>query len=319
MTLSRFRTLATLAAALVISAGVVALTLTPLPRTHEEIQWGLNVQNVNAQNPTNSRLQADSAALNHKAQVVGTYQDWGCPGSWTPLDPSGYVRDILAAGATPQISWYPNDSCVTLRDIASGPYDSYFKSYAAAAATLPGKPTIYLRPFEEFDNTGYHWSYENWSSPRAFIEAWRHIYDIFRTEGANNVQFVFNWGTSTNDTQRFLDSHYPGSRYVDWLSWDQYGSANVAGNYNIAQSIDPSKLIQIDEAGGLDSSYQALQDLMNGLADGSFPKIKEVTLFDSTGSGQDYTLTTNPTVKAYVAGMLMYGAFRKGNVRPTGY
>lgn len=75
------------------------------------------------------------------------------------------------------------------------------------------------------------------NTPALHIAAWRHIVDIFRSVGANNVSFAWNPNCrSASGTSTFLYPYatmYPGGpdkvtgrNYVDWLALDGYaGSA----------------------------------------------------------------------------------------------
>lgn len=96
----------------------------------------------------------------------------------------------------------PND---ITEDIARGEYDSKIRELATLLKGM--KSPIFLRPGYEFGGNGQG----QYAIKERWIEAWRRIHDIFRSEGVNNVAFVWN----TLD-ERGFHAYYPGDEYVDW-------------------------------------------------------------------------------------------------------
>ena len=80
--------------------------------------------------------------------------------------------------------------------------------------------------------------------PTGFVQAWRHIVDVFRANGATNVAWVFCPGQDAlrgdcrgqgPGGRRVLS----GNQYVDWIAEDAYSRAKpvpittlVAGRYS---------------------------------------------------------------------------------------
>ena len=56
------------------------------------------------------------------------------------------------------------------------------------------------------------------------MQAWKHIVDIFRSVGANNVSYVWcpNFIYPSTTTWPTYASLYPGDSYVDWTCLDGY-------------------------------------------------------------------------------------------------
>ena len=98
-------------------------------------------------------------------------------------------------------------------DIARGVQDEYITRFARSLAGFQG--TVYLRYAHEMNGFWYPWS----RGPRAYVQAWRHVVDIFRQVGARNVRFV--WSANPNLFQRRaewlrkLQRYWPGNAYVD--------------------------------------------------------------------------------------------------------
>jgi hypothetical protein len=110
---------------------------------------------------------------------------------------------------------------ISLASIASGRYDYYIRSYAAAVKAFGG-PVI-LSFDHEMNGNWYPWGYTH-ASAADFVAAWRHIVTIFREQGARNVTWL--WTVNIIDT---LDDHvasptpwWPGASYVNWVGVDGY-------------------------------------------------------------------------------------------------
>ncbi|MBO0730037.1 MAG: hypothetical protein J2P57_12315 [Acidimicrobiaceae bacterium] len=287
----------------------------------QNVQWGLQVQN-SRQGPIAPQLRTDNTILNHPATVTGMDQDWSCASGYGAWNFDKWMTGSLAKGLTPMIAWEPGDGCspaINVARIVSGAYDSYIHSWARGAARLRGKPTIYLRLMHEPNITAYPWGYQHLSGAQ-YDAAWKHVYHIFRAQGATNVKFVWNFAGDVNNTAADMRAYYPGDQYVDYVGWDQYQNNDVRLDYKSAQTIAPSKPIALGEVGGTDNGYggyQALRDLMDGLAAGSFPAIKEVTYFDvdvGGGVNGDFTLANNPNMAAFIRSALA-GPASRGRVR----
>jgi beta-mannanase len=78
-----------------------------------------------------------------------------------------------------------------------------------------------LRPMQEMNGSWYPWSIvANGGSPAAFVQAWRHVHDVFDAAGARNVTWVWtvNRIDGLPDAQRDVGTAYPGDAYVDWVA-----------------------------------------------------------------------------------------------------
>ncbi|MEO9484573.1 MAG: glycosyl hydrolase [Ekhidna sp.] len=93
---------------------------------------------------------------------------------------------------------------------SEGQYDNVIQKYARWAKKTD-RP-VYLRLGYEFD--GPH----NELEPREYIKAFRHIVDVIRKEGVENVAFVWHSYASTPYKNYALSEWYPGDDYVDWVA-----------------------------------------------------------------------------------------------------
>src|SRR5690606_3560391 len=68
--------------------------------------------------------------------------------------------------------------------------------------------------------------------PERFRDAYRHIIDLFRNEGANNITWVFHVipsfeaddTSSSQEAWNNVTNYYPGDDYIDWIGTSVYGS-----------------------------------------------------------------------------------------------
>jgi hypothetical protein len=131
--------------------------------------------------------------------------------------PTDVERSDLEAGRIPMISW--NGRGVTTRAIAAGRYDDLITQRARDTKAL-GQPVL-LRWFWEMDGR----KKAEWAgTPDEYVAAWKHIVGIFRTEGADNVRWVWCPNASAfNDGE--AQAFYPGADFVDWVCGDGYNCA----------------------------------------------------------------------------------------------
>jgi beta-mannanase len=63
------------------------------------------------------------------------------------------------------------------------------------------------------------------SGPATYREAYRHVVDVFRGEGAQNVGFAFHANVRSAPAEPWNDmaAYYPGDGYVDWIGISAYG------------------------------------------------------------------------------------------------
>ncbi len=148
--------------------------------------------------------------LGRKLDVVHWYMSWD-----TPYDVA-LVKSAIAGGRLPLITWQPHDQPVS--DIAAGTYDGILRRFADGVRRTPG--LVYVRPFPEMNGDWEPWN----GQPATFVKAWRHMVEVFRTEGANNVRWV--WSPNITDQPRTpanaMERYYPGNAYVDVLALDGY-------------------------------------------------------------------------------------------------
>ncbi len=106
-----------------------------------------------------------------------------------------------------------------------GYYDKVIKKFAKWAKTA-NRP-IYLRIGYEFD--GIH----NELEPEIYVKAYRHIVDVLRKKGADNVAFVWHSYASEPYNNYKLEAWYPGDDYVDWIGISVFGHAYSEDSFGV--------------------------------------------------------------------------------------
>lgn len=101
------------------------------------------------------------------------------------------------------------------KNTARGNYDVVIKQYSTWAKSTD-RP-IYLRIGYEFD--GPH----NALEPDDYVKAYRHVVDLMRAEGVDNVAFVWHSYIFAPYKNYPLSSWYPGDEYVDWVGVSLFG------------------------------------------------------------------------------------------------
>ncbi|GAA0963607.1 glycoside hydrolase family 26 protein [Actinocorallia libanotica] len=134
----------------------------------------------------------------------------------------------------------------TLREFADGHFDDEIRSYALQVkkANIP----LAYSFGHEMNGWWYPWGYcsrkghetnsgeektgENLgracvgeskdNKPEDFVDAWRHLHDIFVDMGVGNVIWVWSPNTAKEDDIPPLKEFYPGDEYVDWIGVSGY-------------------------------------------------------------------------------------------------
>ena len=149
-----------------------------------------------------------------------------------------YIKDGHSRGGIITLSWHfdnpltgKNAWDTTPKSLASalpgGESHEKFKSWLDEAAkyilTLKdknGKPIpILYRPYHELTGNWFWWCKNN-ANPEEFKTLWKFTIDYFQEKGIHNLIYVYN--TADFKTKEEFLEYYPGSNYVDVLSFDRY-------------------------------------------------------------------------------------------------
>jgi mannan endo-1,4-beta-mannosidase len=130
-----------------------------------------------------------------------------------------FAKEAAEHGALPIVQIDPAN--VSLAAIAAGKYDGYLRAYADSVHSY-GRHVI-LGFGHEMNGNWYGWGYTH-TRAMVFVAAWRHIVDVFRQQGADNVIWMWTvnvvhpgYGAIANPAR-----WWPGSAYVNWVGIDGY-------------------------------------------------------------------------------------------------
>lgn len=239
------------------------------------------------------------------------YMAWGS--SWNTF-PVSTMNNIRSSGAIPLITWEPwayniLDANYTLANIINGSFDTYITTWATAAKNW--EHPFFLRFAHEMNGrTWYPWQEGfNTNTSGQYVQAWKHVIDIFRSVGANNVSWV--WCPNvifTGSTP--LQGLYPGDDYVDWVALDGYNRATSSSNwksfsmvYNASFAelalIAPEKNIMIAEIGSSETGGNKAEWIADAISVQvpANPKVKAIVWFNSIDY-YDFRIQSSPAAAA---------------------
>lgn len=198
-------------------------------------------------------------AVGKKVAIVYFTHNW-FRGRAFPIETAAWIS---ARGCIPFIrlmlrSDYRQDRAdkkYSLSKIISGKFDADLKSWAVAARDF-GSPLL-VEYGTEFNGRWFPWN-GRWNGggntggfgdpnlpdgPERFVAAYRHIVDIMRAEGADNITWVWHANASDwpqTEWNRF-ENYYPGDEYVDWVAVSAYGPQVPLENWGdtFRRMIDP--------------------------------------------------------------------------------
>jgi len=243
-----------------------------------------------------ARMDATAQLLGATPKIEEVYQDWAHQGFLAPN-----MDAIVARGATPVLSWEPEDYTkepnpqpnYTYAKIISGTYDPYIHQFARDTKAWNKK--LYLKFAAEMNIQVYPWGVNNPGSGNTsaqFVTMWRHVHDIFTHESVTNVVWVWCPNVIITPSVPFKDV-YPGDSYVDWVGLDGYnwGTLRIGWqtfgqvfgeSYNglLALTSKPIMICEIgaNESGGSKAQW-ITQTFLTDIPT-HYPRIRAVIWFD---------------------------------------
>lgn len=238
----------------------------------------------------------------------------GWPSNKLPDFPSSKCTQIHNNGSIPHITWmiYTSGTTYPLDAVINGSYDSYISGYADQVKSW--EHPLFIRLGHEFNGDWYPYGGANNGGgtlngfgdpalpdgPERFIAAYKHVYDIFKNRGVQNVTWIWCPNNGSTPDQSWNDpvNYYPGDAYVDWIGldgynfgrsqtwsgwldfWHVYANESGKGIYQKFESYNKPMMIAefaSVETGGSKSDW--ISKAYNLYLKYSFPKIKAVTWF----------------------------------------
>ncbi|MGI9115690.1 MAG: beta-mannanase [Chthoniobacterales bacterium] len=115
----------------------------------------------------------------------------------------------------------------TIKRINDGEFDHDLRAWAQGAKAF-GSPILIewgTEPNGKWFSWNGKWNGGLHSGPANYIRAHRHIVDIVRSEGADNLQWVWhvNWDDDPEQHWNAFENYFPGQEYCDWIALSIYG------------------------------------------------------------------------------------------------
>lgn len=156
--------------------------------------------------------------------------------------PKTQVELLHASGHVPFIRMMMRSDTDVLPDpkynlqmILDGKFDAELRQWAKDAMALQYPILVEFGP--EPNGNWFPWS-GRWNGagestkfkgapdgPTRFKLAYRHIINLFRAEGVNNITWFFhaNAGSDPDEAWNKVSNYYPGDDYIDWVGLSVYG------------------------------------------------------------------------------------------------
>ncbi len=227
-------------------------------------------------------------------------------------------------GVIPLLDWGSWDSNASRQDqpefslqkIIDGKHDAYLRRWAGEARDW-GHP-FFLRFDWEMNGNWFPWSEAlNGNGSGQFVQAWRHVHDIFRAAGANNVTWVW-CANVVNPKEIPLAQVYPGDAYVDWTCMDGYNwgvrpprtdrwrsfSDVFGATYAELLQLSPHKPIMIGETGSSEvggSKAEWITSTLGTELPAAFPRVEAIVWFNWNTEGMGWTIESSPAAQAAFA------------------
>jgi mannan endo-1,4-beta-mannosidase len=228
--------------------------------------------------------------VGRQPNVVAYYSGWA-----EPFDMS-FAQTLHKHGVIPFVQIDPTDASIDA--IANGTYDDFLRSYADSVRNF--RHAVIIGFGHEMNASGYSWGYKHVPAS-TFVAAWQHMVRLFRSQGADNVTWLWTLEADQAGTGP-IASWWPGAQYVTWVGIDGYyyrssdTFASVFGQTITQVRAFTSKPVLLSETavGPEAGQFAKIQNLFHGMAT---YKTLGLVWFDKTQRGgiyhQDWRLEDN--------------------------
>ncbi|MDD5361436.1 MAG: glycosyl hydrolase [Ignavibacteria bacterium] len=232
--------------------------------------------------------------------------------------PLAGVKTVAEFGAIPYIRIMPRhdwtegrpDFVYGLELIADGTYDNDLKKWADDAKTY-GKPLL-AEFAPEMNGNWFPWSglfNGKKSGAELYKDAHRHVVEIMRDEGADNITWLFHVNAVSEPVAKWntMKAYYPGDKYIDWIGMSVYGSQKPGATwekfldvfqtaYWQMEKISSKKPLFIAEFGvvedpAMGSKQEWIKEAFTAITGGMYPRIKAISYWHSSFDNEDGSIS----------------------------
>jgi len=206
----------------------------PVGKLYHGFYWG--GVGSDTHDPTEHDVTPEDVA--HYEQAVGAKAAWiYFSDNWFesrtfPASMCGWIRDL---GKIPYVRLMLRsdvdqrhaEKTFTLNKIIAGEFDVDLRAWAHDAKAF-GSPILVewgTEPNGNWFGWNGKWNGGAAAGPARYIAAYRHIVDLMRAEGADNLQWVWhvNWYDEPEAKWNAFENYFPGNNYCDWVALSAYG------------------------------------------------------------------------------------------------
>lgn len=229
--------------------------------------------------------------------------------------PKEKVEAIASTGVTPFIrimprsDWYEYEPepVYSLQKIAEGQFDQELRTWAQKAKQT--QIPLLVEFGTEVNGDWFSWN-ARWNGKEQgaelFAAAHRHIIDVFRQEGVQNITWFFHVDAQGQPEESWnsMAEYYPGDDYIDWIGISVYGAQESGDDWESFSdvfdrayvefaAISKTKPLAVLEFGVHENSKkpewvaQALQSIL----DGRYPRIQAISYWHSNWENNDGSMS----------------------------
>ncbi len=210
----------------------------------------------------------------------------------------------------------PYDHEYTLEKISNGEFDTELYDWAVEAkeSDVP----IMIEFGTEVNGNWFPWNGEKNGQdtpdgygdplipdgPEKFIDAYRHVIEIFRQAGVDNITWVYHINAVSEPQKNWneLFSYYPGDSYIDWIGVSVYGAQNEPEQWISFENVfhnaykettnktnKPILIAEfaVHESQDLSKKSMWLDEVFDALLTNRYPKVKGVAYWHSNWKNQE--------------------------------
>jgi Glycosyl hydrolase family 26 len=228
------RSLVALCAIAHVHAGASPVAVPPAGKLYHGFYWG--GVGTDRHDPTEHDVTPADVARYEKAvgkQVAWIYfsDNWFQTRRF-PAGMCGWIRDLgkipyIRLMLRSDVDQRHTETTFSLDKIIAGKFDVDLREWAREAAHF-GSPILIewgTEPNGDWFAWNGRWNGGASRGPRRYIAAYRHIVDLMRVEGADNLQWVWhvNWFDEPERKWNAFENYFPGQDYCDWVGLSAYG------------------------------------------------------------------------------------------------
>lgn len=284
----------------------------------DKLVWGRFYPGVPFYEESYANMLQSEKKLGHKFEFIMTYCRFPAANPF----PEEAIRKVYADGRVLMLTLQPFTSeldWIAVPEFIAGLHDKKIEEWALGLKEI-GEP-VFVRPLNEMNGDWDPWcAWFFGKDTDLYILAWRHIVNIFKEVGADNVLFVWNPHDRSYPAFTWNNPHqyYPGDDYVDWIGLTGYnnGTSHPADVWREFEDIYrplyndylkryPHKPFMITEFSCNETGGDKAAWISAGLAAlaENYPNIRIANWFDAQDNMWLYQLDSSPQA---------FEAFRKG-------